>query len=45
MTPTPSPIFFLAMSTFGLSLAYALWQLKVVNDALRRETVRVEIRD
>lgn len=45
MTPTPSPIFFMAMSTFGLSLAYAFWQLKTVNDALRRETVSVEFRD
>ena len=45
MTPTPSPIFYLAMSTFGLSLAYAVWQLKTVNDALRREAVPVERRD
>ncbi len=45
MTPAPSPIFFMALSIFGLSLAYAFWQLKTVNDALRREANRVEFRD
>ena len=38
MTPTPSPIFFLAMATFGLSLAYAVWQLKKVNAKIDDES-------
>ena len=38
MTPTPSPIFFLAMATFGISLAYAVWQLKKVNARIEEDS-------